>query len=72
MYDFLKALGIEEHNPGGFAGEWIGSGDELEVTTPIDGSVIATVRQVTEDEYERIAARAHEAFLARRRIPGRP
>jgi aldehyde dehydrogenase (NAD+) len=69
MYDFLKTLGIEEENPGGFAGEWIGSGDPLEVTTPIDGSVIATVRQVTEDEYEAIAARAHEAFLAWRRVP---
>jgi aldehyde dehydrogenase (NAD+) len=70
MYDFLKALGIEEQNPGGFAGEWIGGGDELEVTTPIDGSVIATVRQVTEDEYGQIAAKAHEAFLAWRRVPG--
>ena len=69
MYDFLKTLGIEDQNPGGFAGEWIGSGDDLEVRTPIDGSVIATVRQVTEDEYERIAARAHEAFLAWRRVP---
>jgi aldehyde dehydrogenase (NAD+) len=70
MYDFLKTLGIEEQNPGGFAGEWIGGGDELEVTTPIDGSVIATVRQVTEGEYEQIAAKAHEAFLAWRRVPG--
>ena len=70
MYDFLKTLGIEEQNPGGFAGEWIGSGDDLEVRTPIDGSVIATVRQVTEDEYEQIAGRAHEAFLAWRRVPG--
>jgi len=69
MYDFLQTLGIGEKNPGGFAGEWIGSGDELEVTTPIDGSVIATVTQVTEDEYELIAGRAHEAFLAWRRVP---
>ena len=69
MYDFLKTLGIAETNAGGFAGEWIGSGDELEVITPIDGSVIATVTQVTEDEYELIAGRAHEAFLAWRRVP---
>ncbi|MFQ5690275.1 MAG: aldehyde dehydrogenase family protein [Gemmatimonadota bacterium] len=69
MYDFLQALGIEADNPGGFCGEWIGGGDELEVTTPIDGSSVATVRQVTVDEYERVAARAREAFLSWRRVP---
>jgi aldehyde dehydrogenase (NAD+) len=69
MHDFLKNLGIEDHNLGGFAGEWIGSGDDLEVITPVDGSTIATVRQVREDEYGQIAARAHEAFLAWRRVP---
>ncbi len=69
MQDFLQRLGIEEMNPGGFAGSWIGSGPELEVTTPVDGSVIAYVRQVTEEEYEKIADRAHKAFLEWRRVP---
>jgi len=69
MTDFLKTLGIEDVNPGGFGGEWIGSGPELEVITPIDGSRIATVRQVTEDEYDQIADRAHEAFLRWRQVP---
>jgi aldehyde dehydrogenase (NAD+) len=70
MHDFLTTLGIEEVNLGGFAGEWIGTGPELEVTTPIDGAVIATVRQVTEEEYERVAQRAHDAFLNWRTVPG--
>ncbi len=61
MSDFLKTLGIGRSNLGGFAGEWIGSGPEVEVITPIDGSVIATVNQVTED--------AHNAFLSWRTIP---
>ena len=69
MNDFLTTLGIERSNPGGFAGEWIGSGPELEVITPIDGSVIATVNQVTEDEYDSIVQRAHDAFLRWRTIP---
>ncbi|MFO7587933.1 MAG: aldehyde dehydrogenase family protein [Gemmatimonadota bacterium] len=69
MQDFLEPLGIEEMNRGGFAGNWIGSGPELEVTTPIDGSVIGYVRQVTEAEYEKIVARAHKAFLEWRSIP---
>jgi aldehyde dehydrogenase (NAD+) len=67
--DFLKSLGIEAVNPGGFGGDWIGSGPELEVITPIDGSRIATVQQVTEKEYDQIVARAHEAFLQWRKIP---
>ena len=65
----LQALGIEDLNPGGFDGEWIGSGPELAVHTPIDGSLLATVRQVTEEEYDRIVARAHAAFLEWRRVP---
>ena len=62
-------LGIGATNPGGFDGEWMGSGPALEVITPADGSPIATVVQVTEAEYARIVARAHEAFLAWRRVP---
>ena len=67
--DFLAKLGIEDVNYGGFGGEWVGSGPELEVITPIDGSRIATVKQVTEDEYDGIVARAHEAFLTWRTVP---
>jgi aldehyde dehydrogenase (NAD+) len=68
--DFLKKLGISDRTPGGFGGEWIGSGPDLEVITPIDGSRIATVQQVTEDEYDGIVARAHAAFLEWRKVPG--
>ncbi len=70
MNNVLKALGIESLNPGGFAGEWIGSGPELEVTTPINGSVIGTVQQVTEGEYDQIVEGAHRAFLHWRTVPG--
>jgi aldehyde dehydrogenase (NAD+) len=69
QHDVLAALGIEDENPGGFDGEWIGSGPILDVTTPVDGSRIATVRQVTDAEYERIVARAHSAFLTWRTVP---
>ncbi len=67
--EFLKKLGIEDTNHGGFGGEWVGSGPVLEVITPIDGSRIATVRQVNEDEFDRIVERAHEAFLKWRTVP---
>lgn len=67
--DILQALEIEDNNPGGFCGEWMGSGPDSEIFTPIDGSHIATVQQVDEDEYESIVARAHEAFLTWRTVP---
>jgi L-aminoadipate-semialdehyde dehydrogenase len=67
--DFLRTLGIEETNHGGFGGGWMGSGPDLEVITPIDGSPIATVRQVTESEYDEIVGAAHRAFLSWRSVP---
>ena len=67
--EVLEALGIGETNPGGFAGEWFGSGPELDVITPIDGSHIATVQQVTEEEFDEAVGRAHQAFLEWRTVP---
>ena len=58
---FLSKLGIEDSNPGGFAGEWVGSGPVLEVFSPIDGEKIASVTQVTEDEYDAIVDKAQAA-----------
>jgi len=65
----LRSLGIEDVNAGGFAGTWMGSGPLLKVHSPIDGAELATVRQVTPDEYDAIVERAHKAFLAWRRVP---
>jgi aldehyde dehydrogenase (NAD+) len=65
----LESLGIEDSNRGGFGGDWVGSGPVLDVITPIDGSRIASVTQVNEDEYDAIVDRAHAAFLGWRRVP---
>jgi len=65
----LRSLGIEDVNPGGFAGTWVGSGPDLEVFSPSNGVRLATVRQVTEEEYDDIVDRAHAAFLEWRRVP---
>ena len=69
MNDVLKALGIAETNLGGFGSEWLGSGPESPVITPIDGSTLATVRHVTEDEYEQVVSHALRAFFAWRSMP---
>ena len=65
----LEDLDIEDVNPGGFSGTWIGSGPALEVYSPIDGSRLSTVTQVTEDEYDQVVKRAQEAFLEWRKVP---
>ena len=65
----LSALGIEDVNPGGFCGEWIGSGPPLEVSSPIDGSRLATVNQVSEAEYDVVVERARRAFREWRTVP---
>ncbi len=69
MQDILRNNGIEAVNPGGFSGEWIASGDKLDSVSPIDGKTIASVTQITTDEYDRITARAQEAFLNWQNVP---
>lgn len=69
MKTILQKLGIENTNPGGFCGEWLGSAEPLESISPIDGKPIATVLQVTPEEYEGIVKRAHAAFLSWRNLP---
>jgi aldehyde dehydrogenase (NAD+) len=65
----LSSLGLDDVNPGGFAGDWMASGEVLEVHSPVDGSRIGAVRQVTADEYDAIVDRAHAAFLQWRTLP---
>jgi len=67
--EVLSRLGLEASNPGGFCGEWLGSGEQLESRSPGDGSLLGSVRQATPQEYERIAARAEQAFREWRNVP---
>ncbi len=65
----FEALGLSKENDGAFDGKWFGNGSKLDCTTPIDGSKIASVRQGTVADYDRIIVKAHEAFLKWRCIP---
>ncbi len=69
MHDWLERLGIRSINPGVFCGEWRGSGMVRERVTPIDGKVIASVREATPEDYEAAITRAQEAFLKWRVTP---
>ncbi len=69
MQAVLSKLGIEKENSGAFCGEWFGGGEVLESISPVDGSVLGTVRQATEDDYDRVVSAAHAAFLKWRTVP---
>ncbi len=59
----LRALGVEEENPGAFAGEWLPTaGKRVESLNPATGEPIAAVRLAGEEEYERVAATTVRAF----------
>ena len=68
-HDFISELGIKDINPGGFSTEWLGSGSDLESTTPADGSIIATVKQCDSGDYEKIMQDATSTFKKWRMEP---
>jgi aldehyde dehydrogenase (NAD+) len=67
--EVFPLLGLAETNLGGFAGVWLGSGPLIEKRSPIDGTLLGTVAQVTSAEYESIIAASHNAFIQWRGVP---
>lgn len=67
----LKELGIESVNPGASTGSiWLQThGDETASFSPIDGSLIAKVKNANLEEYEQVMAKAQEAYLKWRVVP---
>src|SRR5688572_28184985 len=68
MDAWLKQLGIKETNAGVFDGSWRG-GSTAESISPINGRLIAQVREATTGDYNAAIRRAHEAFLKWRVTP---
>ncbi len=62
-------LELADENPGACCGRWLEGGDPLASRTPIDGSLLATVRGAGEREYDAVMEAAHEAFRAWRLVP---
>lgn len=65
-YSFLKELQIQEINPGACAGpdDWsiVRDRELLDVTTPIDGKVVARVSLASEADYEHVVETARRSF----------
>ncbi|CAN5498777.1 aldehyde dehydrogenase family protein [soil metagenome] len=70
MQNVLQNLGLTAENQGAFSGEWHGGGAVIEKISPIDGKSLGKVRTASADDYEKVIARAQEAFASWRTTPG--
>src|SRR6476620_3530944 len=66
----FEKLGLGDDNNGVFDGEWRGGGAMIDKISPIDGSLLARVREASREDYEHVVTRAQEAFLKWRATPG--
>ena len=67
---FLQELGLEGTQSGAYCGRWLECrGPELTVTSPATGEQIGAVKQASAEDYETVAAAAHQAFLKWRELP---
>jgi aldehyde dehydrogenase (NAD+) len=70
--EFLKKLGINDHNFGASTGtNWLQTKDqgELNIYSPTDGKLIASVYQASPQDYEKIIKTGQESFSHWRKIP---
>jgi aldehyde dehydrogenase (NAD+) len=68
--EIFDALGIEPHNSGVFAGEWLeATGETVDVINPATGEPIATVTMASRDDYEKVVASSVETFSRWRDLP---
>ena len=65
----FRQLDLRDEEQGVFAGSWFGSGQELEKYTPIDGSLLGTIRQASSEDCDRTVSAAAEAAAAWRLVP---
>ena len=69
MEQVLGRLGVLEQNPGGFNGAWLGSGRSQDVVSPVDGARLASVTNITPEEFAAVLEKCHQAFASWRLVP---
>ncbi len=66
----LRALGLEEVNPGAYAAGWMDTGGDLLTSyDPATGEAIASVKQATVEDYEKVVSNSAEVFKEWRMLP---
>jgi aldehyde dehydrogenase (NAD+) len=54
-------LGLDESNPGVFAGEWMGGGPWIEKRSPIDGTLLGRIASANREDYDKAVNAAQSA-----------
>ncbi|HUO46892.1 MAG TPA: aldehyde dehydrogenase family protein [Acidimicrobiia bacterium] len=68
--EIFAALGLADHNPGSFAGQWLpATGEALTVLNPTTGETLASVGQASVEAYESVVASSVEAYQKWRMLP---
>ena len=68
----LQNLGISGQSAAGVStglSDWQGGGEQLSVSSPVDGASIGVVNQGDESDYDKVIAKAQEAFSSWRSWP---
>lgn len=67
----INKLGIKPENNGASTGnEWLSTnGETIDSITPVDGSLLASVKGATVSDYNKVVDKAHAAFLEWRKVP---
>ena len=66
----LKELGLDERNPGVFAGRWLeGTDGELTVHNPATDGVLGYVGQASAEEYDQVVESSLKAFASWQMLP---
>ncbi|GAB3167839.1 L-piperidine-6-carboxylate dehydrogenase [Telluribacter humicola] len=71
MKDILDKLGIKSENAGVSTGQesWEGGGAVIKSYSPVDGQLIASVREASREDYDRVIEQALAAFKEWRLLP---
>jgi aldehyde dehydrogenase (NAD+) len=68
--EIFNALGIDAHNSGVYAGEWLeATGETIDVVNPSTGQSIATVTMASGEDYEKVVTSSAETFERWRLLP---
>ena len=68
--EVFDALGLQDLEAGVHDGNsWTATGPEVEVRSPIDGSLLGRVRQGSPSDYQRVVSASAEAFAFWRQVP---
>jgi aldehyde dehydrogenase (NAD+) len=71
IQEVLDQLGVKEINQGASTGaNWLNTnGEQIDSYSPVDGSLIASVKSATLTDYDAVIAKSQEAFKIWRKVP---